>query len=195
MGRRPRDYKAEYQRRVGRGLAKGLSRSQARGHPRHHEPHVAEIAKARPWDPQLEEGLKGVREGESLAQAARRLHVAPERLRSYVTRTGVARKERSRWRIGPDARQREVLIFSRGRELRVILPDYQASRHAGQYMAAVGRFLDSNDPSELTAFAGRGVTDAGGRFVPFETNPNTLYYLSETSTMTYEAVYRILAAH
>ena len=32
MPRKPRDYKAEYQRRIERGLARGLSRSQARGH-------------------------------------------------------------------------------------------------------------------------------------------------------------------
>lgn len=194
MATRKRNYKAEYERRVAHGLAQGLSRTQARGHPRHHEPHVAPIAKARPWDPQLEEGLKGVREGETLSEAARRLHVAPERLRSYLTRTGVARKEHSRWRIGPDARQREMLIFSRGRELRVILPDYESAHRAGRYMGAVAEFLRTNDASMLEEFAGQGVTDTKGVSHPFETGENTLYRLAETQTEPFQAVYRILAA-
>ena len=31
---KPRNYAAEYERRIARGLAKGLNRSQARGHPK-----------------------------------------------------------------------------------------------------------------------------------------------------------------
>lgn len=194
MAARKRNYKAEYARRKERGQERGLSGPQLRGHPRHHEPHVAQIVKARPWDPQLEEGLKGVREGETLSRAARRLHVAPERLRSYLTRTGVARKERSRWRIGPDARQREMLIFSRGRELRVILPDYESAHRAGRYMGVVAEFLRTNDASMLEEFAGQSVTDTKGVSHPFETGENTLYRLAETQTEPFQAVYRILAA-
>jgi len=194
MATRTRDYKKEYARRIARGRESGLSRSQARGHPRHHEPYVSTLPKVRPWDPQLEEGLKAVREGETLAAAARHQHVAPERLRSYMTRTGVARKERSRWVIGPDARHREMLIYSRGRELRVILPDYEAANLAGRYMSAVGQFLDTNDPSVLEEFGGRGVSDTDGHYHPFELGENTLYRLTETGTESFEAVYKILAA-
>ena len=193
MARRKRNYKAEYARRIARGKAKGLSRSQARGHPHHHEPYISEIIKARPWDPELEEGLKQVREGESLAAAAKRLHVAPERLRAYLVRTGVARKERARWRVGPDARQRQMLIYTRGRELIVVLPDFSSAQLASRYMAAVGQFLDSNDPAGLKEFAGKGVSDTGGQFHPFETRENTLYRLTETQTESFQDVYRIVA--
>ena len=192
--RRKRNYAAEYARRNKSGLARGLSGPQWRGHPRHHEPYASELAKVRPWDPQLEEGLKRVREGETLSAAARRLHVAPERLRSYLTRTGVARKERSRWTVGPDYRQREMLIYSRGRELHVILPDYQSANFAGRYMSAVGELLHTNDPAVLEEFVGQGVSDQDGQFHPFETEPNTLYRLASTATEPFEAVYRILAA-
>jgi hypothetical protein len=111
-----------------------------------------------------------------------------------MTRTGVARKERSRWHIGPDARQREMLIFSRGRELRLILPDYESAHLAGRYMGSIAQFLRSNDASVLEEFAGQGVSDSEGRFHPFELRENTLYRLAETQTESFQAVYRILAA-
>jgi hypothetical protein len=192
MARRQRNYKAEYERRVTRGLAKGLSRTQARGHPRHHEPYLAEIAHARPWDPGLEEGLKQIREGRTMAQAARSIGVAPERLRSYVTRTGVGRKEKRRWRIGPDFRARQMLVYSNGRALTIVLPDYEQSTRAGAYMAAVGRFLRSNERAYLDPFEGQGVSAQDGSFVPFETRPNVLYRLTETEEASFEEVYRIV---
>ena len=194
MTDRKRDYKKEYEHRIARGQKQGLTRTQARGHPRHHEPYVSTLPKVRPWDPQLEEGLKQVRDGQPLSEAASRIHVAPERLRSYVTRTGVARKEHSRWKIGPDARQRQMLVYSRGRELHLILPDYESAYLAGRYMSAVGQATDDNDPSALVEFAGQGVTDVEGAYHPFELGMNTLYRLTETGTESFEAVYRILAA-
>jgi hypothetical protein len=192
MARRTRNYKAEYARRVERSTAKGLSRSQARGHPRHHEPYLAETAAVRPYDPHLEEGLKQIREGRTMGSAARSIGVAPERLRSYVTRTGVARKEKRRWRIGPDFRARQIPIYSNGRLLTIVLPDYQQSTRAGAYMAAVGQFLHSNERAYLDPFEGQGVTAQDGSFIPFETRPNVLYRLSETEEASFEEVYRIV---
>ena len=148
----------------------------------------------RPWEPELEEGLKLIREGESLSSAARATHVAPERLRSYVTRTGVAYKERSRWRIGQDDRRRQFPIYSNGREVVVVLRGYDDAKRAGDYMCAVGRFLDTNDPLALAPFMGASVTDEKGVVYPLETEPNTLYRLSETQAESFEDVYRILAA-
>lgn len=193
MNRRKRDYQAEYRHRIERGLAKGLSRSQARGHPRHHELHLSEIALPRPWDPELEEGLRRVREGQSLAASARSIGVAPERLRSYVVRTGVARKERTRWRIGPDYRQRQVLVYSEGKEIVIIVPGFEQASEVNSYMAHVRWFLETNDPAHLAEFAGRGVADIDAVFHPFEIRENVLYRLNQTATETFEEAYKIVA--
>jgi len=193
MGRRKRDYKTEYARRIERGRAKGLSRSQARGHPRHHEPYLAEIAAARPWDPELEEGLKQIREGRTMTSAARSIGVAPERLRAYVTRTGVARKEQRRWKIGPDFRARQMLVYSNGRALTIVLPDYEQANRAGAYMGAVGNFVRYHERAYLDPFEGQGVTAKDGSFHPFEVRPNVLYRLTTTEEASFEEVYRIVA--
>jgi len=190
---RQRDYKAEYARRIARGTAQGLTRSQARGHPRHHEFYVAEIATVRPWDPKLEEGLGHIREGRSMTAAARSIGVAPERLRSYVTRTGVARKERRRWRIGPDYRQRQVLVHSEGKDLTIVVPGFAGASAVGRYMAGVRWFIHTNDAAHLAEFAGQGVTDVDGVFHPFEVRENVLYRLNETASDTYEQIYQIVA--
>jgi len=89
-----RDYKAEYRRRIERGLAKGLSKSQTRGHPRPGERHSSAHISTPRYDRRLEMGLEEMRRGKSLTAAARSVHVAPERLRTYDTiQTGVVHKK------------------------------------------------------------------------------------------------------
>lgn len=62
----------------------------------------------------------------------------------------------------------------------------------GRYMAAVGRFLESNDPAYLAPFAGEVITDTAGRHHPLETDPNALYRLEASGGETFEDVYRIV---
>src|SRR5207245_9113217 len=66
---RPRNFAAEYARRVARGMARGLTRSQARGHPAPGQ-RFASGYEPSPYDRRLEEGLKLVREGRSIPRAA-----------------------------------------------------------------------------------------------------------------------------
>ena len=84
-----------------------------------------------------------------------------------------------------------MLIYSSGRLLTIVLPDYEQSNRAGAYMAAVGQFLHSNERAYLDPFEGQGVTAQDGSFIPFETRPNVLYRLSETEGASFEEVYRI----
>lgn len=200
MSKRTRDYKAEYARRIARGQAQGLSRSQARGHPRPLEPSKQAIAKAtKPthaakapkFDRRLEEGFRALRDGQTLASSAKSVRVSPERLRRYVTETGMVRREGRRWIVGPDVRSRIMKMFSNGEVQQVtVAPD--EARLVGAYHSAVGQFLNTNDPDHIAIFDGMYVTDVKGKAHPFETDPNTLYRLSETGSDSFEDVYRIV---
>lgn len=190
MSRRPRDYRAEYARRIARGAMRGLSRSQARGHPRQAE---APLRIKRPaFSRQLEAGLRAIKSGQSLSEAARSVHVAPERLRRYLAASGIAKKRGGRWTVGPDdTRIRQMLLYSQGAPMVVSVTPTEADI-IGRYMAAVGRFLESNDPAYLAPFAGEAVTDTDGHRHPLETDPNALYRLDATGGETFEDVYRIV---
>jgi hypothetical protein len=62
----------------------------------------------------------------------------------------------------------------------------------GRFMSAVGHFLETNNRSVLTPFAGQSVADIDGRKHPFETRPNVLYRLSSAGEHTFEQIYRIV---
>jgi len=190
---RQRDYRAEYQRRIERGLAQGLSRSQARGHPRSGESPVSGRMTVPAYDPRLEAGLKLIRAGTPLTQAAPTIGVSQERLRRYAVQTGVVEKQRGRWTVVQDDRVRVMPIFSAGRSITVTIAGYEQAARAGRYMAAVGAFRDSNDPSYLAPFVGEFVTDVQGKRHVFETRPNTLYRLAIGGDDPFEQIYRIVA--
>ncbi len=188
-----RDYRAEYRRRIERGLARGLSRSQARGHPRSGEASVSGRSQVPVYDPRLEAGLKLMRAGTPLTWAAPAIGVSRERLRRYVTQTGVVEKQRGRWTVIRDTRVRVMPIFSAGRSITVTIAGYEQSVLAGRYLAAVRAFRDSNDPSSLTPFVGEFVTDIHGKRHVFETRPNVLYRLALGDDDPFEQIYRIVA--
>ena len=141
---------------------------------------------------QLEAGLRAIKSGQSLSEAARSVHVAPERLRRYLAASGIAEKRGGRWTVGPrDTRIRQMLLYSQGIAIIASVTPAEADI-IGRYMAAVGRFLESNDPAYLAPFAGEVITDTAGRHHPLETDPNALYRLEASGGETFEDVYRIV---
>lgn len=190
---KPRDYKAEYARRIARGLEKGLSRSQARGHPGAGHTFISGKALVARYDALLEDGVKFIRNGGSLTQAAKAIQTTPERLRNYLIAQGVGLKDAGRWKIGLDSRPRRLPLFSEGKELVITVRGYDPARQVGLYMHAVRQFLDTNDPAPLEQFRGQAVVDITGHRYLFETDENTLYKLHTISDSTFESIYRIVA--
>ncbi len=191
MPRRPRDHQAEYARRIARGLAKGLSRSQARGHSRPGET-AARVKSLRPIsDERMQTALQALRKEKSLTKAAKSVGISPERLRRYANEKGAIEKTGRRWRIRSNL-PRRMKLFSNGRELYVVLSDFDSASIVGRYLHAVRVFLDTNRTSVLASYSGKSVQDIAGKTYPFETRPNVLYRLASSGDSTFEQIYRLV---
>lgn len=185
---RQRDYRAEYRRRIARGIAAGLTKTQARGHaprpaakPPKHPPEP---------DPKLDAAFKVLRAGKSLTASARAAQVSPERLRRYVTQTGLARREGRRW-VAQDERKRRVPIYSKRKRREIIVANYEQAALAGRYWDAAHRFVASNDIELLAPFTGQAVTDARGQRHPLETDPNSIHRLAAAGGPAFHEIYRL----
>ncbi len=192
MGTRPRNYKAEYARRIARGTATGISRSQARGHPK---PTEAAVSTKRPPKPieddRLQLAFRVLRQEKSLTAAARAAKVSPERLRRYATQRDIVERRGRRWIVRHDL-PRQMKLFSDGNSLRVVVGDFASASKVGRFMSAVSHFLRTNNPAGLREFEGASVTDVSGRTRPFETRPNALYRLASAHDHSFEHIYRIV---
>jgi hypothetical protein len=192
MSRKPRDYKAEYARRIQRALAQGYTRTQARGHAKASEPPISNRRSPKPLDDaRLQRALKGLRQNRSLSGAAKKAGISPERLRAAAISKGAIEKQGRRWAVRHDL-PRKVLIYSEGREFTPVVSDYDQASLAGEYINAVGDFWTTADRSYLERFIGKSVTDITGRVYPLEVNPNALFRLRKLTRTSFEEVYRIV---
>jgi hypothetical protein len=164
--RKPRNYKVGYRRRIARGSAGGLSRSQARGHPNVAETPVRSARRSLE-DARIQLALRALRQEQTFAKAAKAAKVSPERLRKYAIERGLIEKAGRRWRPRADL-PRRMPIYSDAKSLPITVGDAQTASVVGRFMAAVGRFLETNDRSVLTPFVGQSVLDINGREYPFE---------------------------
>ena len=145
----------------------------------------------RPYDAGLEKGVRAIREGATLKDAARRSDTSVYRLRKYLKETRVGKKEGRRWIVRGDRRLREFQMFSGGRQVAVKVRGFDAASRIGRYMSAVAEFDESNDVASLVPFEGESVRDSRGQEFAFETRPNVLRRLLETEE-PYEQIYRMV---
>lgn len=187
--KRVRDYKAEYQRRKTRAAERGLSVSQARGHPKANEAGVFQTRRNSQSDRRLDIAVRELRKKRSLEKAAKEAKVSVERLRRHLAQSGVAEQRGKRWVVREDV-PRWMPMFTEGSLEHIKVKGRKASSPIGRYMNAVKDFVNSGDTSHLAPFKGRSVSDTRGKAHPFETDPNTLYELSNDERDPFE-LYRI----
>lgn len=141
-------------------------------------------------EPRLERGLRVLSETKDIKAAARAIRVSLERFQRAAKRRKAIQKRNGFW-VVVGRLPRKMPIFSAGRQLAITVRSSGAST-IGRYMAAVGQFLQTNDPKILTEFTGRGVKDVRGKSFQFETDPNVLYRLSSAGGEPFEEMYRIV---
>lgn len=188
MARKPRDFRAEYQRRIANAAKRGLSRSQARGHARAGEKPIREkLVKS---DERLEAALKLLRQTGNQGRAAKDAGVSAERFRRFLRGNSLAKRQGRQWHI-TDNRTRRMTVISDGEVRELTLRDFEQASLNGRHLADVGTFLRTNNIDLLRPFEGQSVIDATGQAHPLETDPTTLYRLAHAGSEVFHEVYRL----
>jgi hypothetical protein len=186
--KRKRNYAREYLIRIARGLGIGKSRAQARGHARAND--LADQGKPQPFKKSnpLENALKLMKQGVSQRDAAKQVGVSAETLRRFQKVNTTSRKGGRRWII-VDMRPVTLVMATRGDTPDVTVP-HDAGTQISRHWIAINLFLETNDPSHLADFVGKGVRDSDGAFRPFETRPNVLRKLDSVGELSFVDIYR-----
>jgi transcriptional regulator with XRE-family HTH domain len=186
--KRKRNYAKEYLIRIARGLAGGKSRSQARGHARAADlPSNTSPQPFKRSEP-LEDALKLVKKGVSQKEAAKQAGVSAETLRRFQKANTTSHWNGRRWAIS-DARPVPVWMATRGK-MRSVTVSHDAASDISRHWIAINHFLETNSPTHLAAFVGKGLRDATGAFHPFETRPNILRKLDSVGELSFVDIYR-----
>jgi hypothetical protein len=186
--KRIRDYAKEYLIRIARGVAGGKSRSQARGHARAADlPSDTSPQPFKRSEP-LEDALKLIKKGVSQKEAAKQAGVSAETLRRFQKLNTTSQRVGRRWVI-VDTRPVSVVMATRGK-MRSVTVSHDAASDISRHWIAINHFLETNSPTHLAAFVGKGLRDSKGVFHPFETRPNVLRKLDSAGELSFIDIYR-----
>jgi hypothetical protein len=153
---------------------------------------IRRVVRLRRYDPRMEFGLAYMREGNSLAEAARKIGVTPGKLRGYVSNSGIVTRKRGQWHFKRDRRFRRMPLYSDGRRFVITVRNGKTASLIGSYMRAVRLFFDTEDIHLLDPFRDKSVRDVNGKRYVFEVRPNVLLRLDASGIEPFEIVYSIV---
>lgn len=150
------------------------------------------VKKPRRYVPRLEMGLKQLRTGDSLAEAARGIGVTPAQLRSYAISTGIVERKNGNWHFKRDRRFRRMPIYADGKRLVITVHNSKTASQIGAYTRAVRLFFETEDIKLLAPFQDQSIPDIDGKRHVFETRPNVLFRLDASGIEPFEIAYEIV---
>jgi hypothetical protein len=183
--KRKRDYAKEYLIRIACGLTGGKSRSQRRGHARATDLLGSVSPQPFTRSAPLEDALKLMKQGVSQKATAKQAGVWAETLCRFQKANTTSQRQDGRWTIS-DSRPVPVWMATRGKVRPATVPHDATSDISRHWIA----FLETNDPSHLAAFVGKGLRDSKRVFHPFEIRPNVVRKLDSVGELSFVDTYR-----
>jgi hypothetical protein len=121
----------------------------------------------------------------SLSKLARARGIAPKTVRRA---SGAFRKRGGRWVVTKTDRvERWLKSHEGGYRTEVLVNDSRTASLLSRYSNAVGRYLETGDPSGLAEFDGKTYRDATGSVHSFETDPDAIRAAIERSESDFGA--------
>ncbi|MGA7711199.1 MAG: hypothetical protein WCA81_04805 [Rhizomicrobium sp.] len=144
------------------------------------------------FNSRLEAGLRQMRNGASLSEAAGKIGVTASRLREYVRATGVVERKDGKWHFKRDRRFRRMPMYSDGKRIVITVHNSKTASLIGAYMRAVRLFFETEKTALLKPFHEKSVPDVNGKRYIFETRRNVLFRLDASGIEPFEFVYAIV---
>jgi hypothetical protein len=129
-----------------------------------------------------------MKQGVSQKEAAKQAGVSPENLRRFQQLNTTSQRKGRRWIIS-DPRPVPVVMATRGK-MRTVTVSHDATSDISRHWTAINLFLETNNPTHLAAFVGKGLRDTSGTFHPFETRANVLRKLDSIGELSFVDIYR-----
>lgn len=112
-----------------------------------------------------------MRQGLTLSAAAKEVGIGPSTVEKHAGKVLVKRVD-GRYRAKPaDKISRGLVIYTRGKQVQVTVPDSRTASTIGQYFNAVRQYLNTRDPGPLRKFKNTTIIDDRGKKYPLETRP------------------------
>jgi hypothetical protein len=185
---------AAYRRRIERGAARRQALSMARGHGARALPawRTAAVSGLGPYQKSLDV-LRRMRHGESLSQATRAAHVAPDTVRRYAG-SALTMDAHGRYRAkAVDHLHRRMKALDEHGLVAVDVANSREATKLAEYWHAVDHYLKTGDAGGVRRFERMRLHLRDKSVRRFVTDPDTLDRLARAGEVSFEDLYELAA--